>query len=157
MVFLPKYGNPAKPWQRNCKKLLAHIWEKEDVPQQFKDANVVTIWKRKGSKSDCNNYRGISLLAIAGKILGKVLLKRLTSTIIEPVLPESQCGFRANRGTTDMIFCARQIQEKSREQHKDLYMVFIDLTKAFDSINRTGLWSLLAKFGCPSKLINIIK
>ena len=85
-----------------------------------------------------------------------VLLKILTTTIIEPVLSESQCGFRANRGTADMIFCARQIQEKSREQHKDLYMVFIDLTKAFDSINRTGLWSLLAKFGCPSKLTNMI-
>ena len=56
-----------------------------------------------------------------------------------------------------MIFSARQIQEMSREQHKDLYMVFIDLTKAFDSNNRTGLWSLLAKFGCSSKLINIIK
>ena len=123
--------------------LLTHIWEKEDVPQQFKDANIVTIWKRKGSKSDCNNYRGISL-AIAGKILGKVLLKRLTNIIIEPTLPESQCGFRANRGTTDMIFSARQIQEKSREQHRDLYMVFIDLTKAFDSINRAGLWSLRA-------------
>ena len=78
---------------------------------------------------------------MAGKILGKVLLKRLAATIIEPVLPESQCGFRSNRGTTD-IFCARQIQEKSREQHKDLYMVFIDLTKAFDSLNRTGLCSL---------------
>ena len=127
------------------------------VSQQFKDANIVTIWKRKGSKSDCNNYRGISLLAIAGKILGKVLLKRLTNTIIEPTLPESQCGFRANRGTTDMIFSARQIQEKSREQQRDLYMVFIDLTKAFDSINRTGLWSLLSKFGCPSKLTNIIQ
>ena len=36
-------------------------------------------------------------------------------------------------------------------------MVFIDLTKAFDSTNRTGLWSLLAKFGCPSKLANVIK
>ena len=104
--------------------LLAHIWEKEDVPQQFKDANIVTILKRKGSKSDYSNYRGISLLAIAGKILGKVLLKRLTTTIIEPVLPESQCGFRANRGTTDIIFWARQAQEKSREQHKNLYMVF---------------------------------
>ena len=56
-----------------------------------------------------------------------------------------------------MIFCARQIQKKSREQHKDLYMVLIYLTKAFESINRTGLWSILAKFGCPSKLINIIK
>ena len=138
-------GIPAEIWKSSealaeqLHKLLVHIWEKKDVPQQFKDANVVTIWKRKGSRSDCNNYRGISLPAIAGKILGKVLLKRLTSTIIETVLPESQCGFRANCGTTDMIFCARQIQEKSKEQHKDHYMVFIELAMAFDSINRTGL------------------
>ena len=138
-------------------KLLEHIWEKKNVLQQFKDANVVTIWERKGAKRYCNNNRGIPLLVNAGKILGKVLLKRLTSTIIETVLPESQCGFRANRGTTDMIFCARLIQEKSWEQHKDLYVMFIELTKAFDSINRTGLWSLLAKFGCPSKLANVIK
>ena len=116
-------GIPAEIWKSSealaeqMHKLLAHIWEKEDVPQQFKDANVVTIWKRKGSKSDCNNYRGISLLSITGKILGKVLLKNLTTTIIEPVLPESQSGFRENHGTTDMIFCPRPIQEKSREQH----------------------------------------
>ena len=56
-----------------------------------------------------------------------------------------------------MIFYARQIQEKSREQHRDPYMVVIDLTKAFDSTNRTGLWSLLAKSGCPSTLTNVIK
>ena len=62
-------GIPAEKWKSSealaeqLHKLLVHIWEKEDVPQQFKDANVVTIWKRKGSKSDCNNYRGISLLA----------------------------------------------------------------------------------------------
>ena len=70
-------GIPAEIWKSSealaeqLHNLLAHIWEKEDVPQQFKDANIITIWKRKGSKSDCNNYRGISLLAIAGKILGK--------------------------------------------------------------------------------------
>ena len=93
-----------------------------------------TIWISSGEKETAT-ILGESLLAIAGKILGKDLLKRLTTTIIEPVFPESQCGFRANHGTTDMIFCARQILEKSREQHKDLYMVFIGLTKAFDSIN----------------------
>ena len=39
----------------------------------------------------------------------------------------------------DMIFTARQVQEKCREQHQDLLMVFIDLTKAFDSVDRAGL------------------
>jgi len=55
-----------------------------------------------------------------------------------------------------MIFSARQIQEKCREQHRDLYLVFIDLTKAFDSVNRQGLWLILHKIGCPDKFINII-
>ena len=156
-------GIPAEVWKSSeplaeqLYKLLSSIWETEEVPQQFKDANIVTIWKRKGSKSDCSNYRGVSLLAIAGKILGRVLLNRLALNIIEPNLSESQCGFRANRGTTDMVFSARQLQEKCREQNMDLYMAFIDLTKAFDTVSRAGLWSLLAKFGCPSKLVNIIK
>ena len=64
-------GIPAEIWKSSealaeLHNLLAHIWEKEDVTQQFKDVNIVTIWKQKGSKSDCNYYRGISLLAIAG-------------------------------------------------------------------------------------------
>ena len=45
------------------------------------------------------------------------------------IFPETQCGFRAGRGTADMIFTARQLQEKCREQHKDLYAVFVDLLK----------------------------
>ena len=55
----------------------------------------------------------------------------------------------------DMIFTARQIQEKCREQHHDLLMVFIDLTKAFDSVDRAGLWQILLKIGCPQKFVNI--
>jgi len=49
-----------------------------------------------------------------------------------------------------MIFTARQVQEKCREQHQDLYMIFIDLAKAFDSV-REGLWLVLRKieFECP--------
>jgi len=56
-----------------------------------------------------------------------------------------------------MIFSARQIQEKCREQHRDLYVVFIDLTKAFDSVNRQGLWLILHKIGCPDIFISIIR
>ena len=56
------------------------------------------------------------------------------------LLPESQCGFRKNRGTIDMIFTARQLQEKCQEQNVDLYMTFVDLTKAFDTVSREGLW-----------------
>ena len=55
-----------------------------------------------------------------------------------------------------MLFVARQVQEKCREQNLDLYMVFIDLTKAFNSVSRDGLWKLLLKAGCPLRIVNII-
>jgi len=76
-----------------------------------------------------------SLLARASKIAGRVMLNRLTEQLLHKVLPESQCGFRSSRGTADMVFTARQIQEKCREQNQDLYVVFVDLTKAFDTVN----------------------
>ena len=53
-----------------------------------------------------------------------------------------------------MICVLRQLQEKCQEQNKDLYVTFIDLTKAFDTVNRTALWSILEKLGCPQKYSN---
>ena len=50
-----------------------------------------------------------------------------------------------------MIFCLRQLQEKCIEQDRPLYIVFVDFTKAFDTVGRTGLWQLLRKYGCPEK------
>lgn len=85
------------------------------------------------------------------------MLNRLTAHLGDDMLPESQCGFRKQRGTTDMVFTARQLQEKCQEQHRDLYSVFVDLTKAFDTVNRHGLWKVMAKYGCPKKFINLVK
>ena len=56
-----------------------------------------------------------------------------------------------------MIFCLRQLQEKCIEQDRPLYIVFVDFTKAFDTVGRTGLWKLLRKYGCPEKFTSIIE
>ena len=124
---------------RKLTSLLKRMWSEETVPRDFRNANVIHLYKRKGNRAQCDNHRGTSLLASAGKILGRVLLNRLTEQLLDKVLPESQCGFRSRRGTADMVFTARQLQEKCREQHQDLYVVFVDLTKAFDTVNRDGL------------------
>ena len=73
------------------------------------------------------------------------------------VYPVSQCGFRAGRSTIDMIFSVRQLQEKCQEQNKPLFLAFLDLTKAFDLVSRSGLFQLLKKIGCPPKLHSIIE
>ncbi|KAL8591855.1 hypothetical protein ACOMHN_044351 [Nucella lapillus] len=122
----------------------------------MRDANVVTLYKNKGDRSDCNNYRGISHLSIVGKVFARVVLKRL-QVLAEQVYLESQCGFHANRSTTDMIFSLIQLQEKCREQRQPLFVTFIDLTKAFDLVSRDGLFKILPKIGCPPRLLSIIR
>ena len=57
----------------------------------------------------------------------------------------------------DMIFCFRQLQEKCIKQDRPLYMVFVDFSKAFDAVGRTGLWQVLRKYGCPEKFASIIE
>ena len=136
-------------------ELLCLCWENGYIPQDMRDAITVTLYKNKGDCSDCNNYRGISLLSIAGKAFARVSLSRLQK-LASRVYPESQCGFRPGRSTTDMIFSLRQMQEKCREQQMPLYIAFIDLTKAFDLVSRKGLLEILKKIGCPPRLLKII-
>ena len=138
-------------------ELLQQSWEAGTVPQDFKDANIIHLYKNKGDRASCDNHRGISLLSIAGKIMARVILNRITYHLLDSVVSESQCGFRSNRGTIDMIFAVRQLQEKCREQNQNLYILFVDLTKAFDTVSREGLWAILAKLGCPPQLIKITR
>ena len=73
-------------------------------------------------------------------IRARVLLNQLNEHLEQSgLLPESHCGFRKDRGTIDMIFTARQLQEKCQKQNVDLYMTFVDLTKAFETVSREGL------------------
>ncbi|BHF72107.1 hypothetical protein SprV_0401517000 [Sparganum proliferum] len=155
---------PAEVYKHGCPQLMDHLtalfqemWRQGEVPQDFKDATIVHLYKRKGNRQICDNHRGISLLNIAGKIFARILLNRLNNHLEQGLLPESQCGFRRHRGTTDMIFAARQLQEKCQEMRTHLYSTFVDLTKTFDTVNREGLWKIMQKFGCPERFIAIVR
>ena len=56
-----------------------------------------------------------------------------------------------------MAFAARQLQEKCQEQNSNLYLTYVDLTKAFDMVSRDGLWRIIAKYGCLEKFITIFR
>src|SRR5207247_7711911 len=118
------YKNGGCALVQRLHDLFLKIWQDGDVPQDFKDATIVTIYKKKGSKAECGNYRGISLLCVAGKILTKILFLRLLNNVAHHSLPESQCDFRSNRGTADMIFAARQLQ-KNAENKTRTYTPFL--------------------------------
>ena len=137
-------------------ELFLCCWEQGKLPQDLRDAVIITLYKNKGVNSDCSNYRDITLLSIPGKILARVLPNRLVPSIAADHIPESQCGFRAKRSTTDMVFSLRQLQEKCREQNKGLYITFVDLTKAFDTVSRKGLWLIMKRLGCPQKFLTMV-
>nr|VZI39374.1 unnamed protein product [Spirometra erinaceieuropaei] len=150
-----KHGGPLL--MHHLTALFQEMWRQGEVPQDFKDATTVHLYKRKGNRQVCDNHRGISLLNIAGKIFARILLNRLNIHLEQGLLPESQCGFRRHRGTTDMIFAARQLQEKCQEMRTHLYSTFVDLTKAFDTVNREGLWKIMQKFGCPERFTQMVR
>ena len=101
---------------------------------------------------------GISLVAHAGKILLKIIARRLGEYCERVgILPEEQSGFRPNRSATDMMFMILRLQELARKKQIPLYVCLIDLTKAYDSVDRTLLRTVLARFGVPHKIISVIR
>lgn len=138
-------------------QLFLLMWQQKTIPQDLKDASIIHLYKRRGNRQACDNHRGKCLLCIAGKILARILMNRLTTYLDQGLLPESQCAFRKERGTVDMVFPARQLQEKRQEQNSDLFFTFVDLTKAFYTVCREGLWKVMTKYGWPRKFISMVK
>ena len=91
-------------------KLITSIWNKEELPEEWKESIIAPIYK-KGYKTNCSNYRGVSLLPTMYKILSNILLSRLTQ-YAEEIIGGRQCGFQHNRSATDHILCICQILEK---------------------------------------------
>ena len=112
---------------------------------------------KKGSRTSCDNYRGIALLSVPGKVFAKAILNRLKPRA-EQLLRESQCSFRRGRGCADQLFSLRMLMEKAREYHQPIYVCFIDLKKAYDSVHRESLWHILQHSYClPPKLLSIMR
>uniref|UniRef100_W5NA41 Reverse transcriptase domain-containing protein n=1 Tax=Lepisosteus oculatus TaxID=7918 RepID=W5NA41_LEPOC len=107
---------------------------------------------KKGVARDCCNYRNIALIPHASKVLLKIVQQRL-HPIIEAELPDSQAGFKRGRGTPDHITNLLWIMEKC----KNIYICFINYSKAFDCIEHDKLWKALQELGVPAHLIQLIR
>ena len=139
-------------------EIIVTVWMTGEVPQEWKDATINVLHQKK-DRTECRNYRDLSLVAHAGKVLLKIVGNRLDDFCEEGrILPEGQCGFRPQRSTTDMMFVVRRLQELGRTtSNTSLEICFIDLAKAYDSVDRVLLWEALARLGDPPRMIKIIR
>ena len=125
-------------------------------PENWSEAIIQPLFK-KGDPENPDNYRGISLLSICSKLYSYILNKRLTCWIDENnLLSETQAGFRKTYSTTDNLFTLLAVIQKQLLCHKKLYVAFIDFRKAFDSVIRTKLWTILRKNGLKRKMYQAI-
>ena len=95
-------------------ELFNKIIDKNQMPQKWETGMVINIHK-KGTKSKCENYRGITLLSTAYKLFTNIIKNRLNGHVEEEMV-EEQCGFRKGHSCTDAIFTLQQIIEKSQTQ-----------------------------------------
>ena len=98
----------------------------------------MSLYKGKGDKCECRNSRGISLLSVVGTLFGRVLVKRVRAET-ECAIGEEQCEFREGRGCMNQVFAVRQVCEKYLANGKDVFWAFMDLEKAYDTIDQHGV------------------
>jgi len=139
-------------------KLCNTIWRTMKWPEQWTQAILVLLPKTSDLK-ECTNYRTISLLSHASKVLLIIILNRLKNKS-EMELPNEQAGFRPGRGTRDLLVNIQILIKKvNATQNSVLFLMFVDYTKAFDMVSHPKLFKVLLEIGAPrmSWIHNVLK
>ena len=114
------------------------------VPSCWKMAEVRAIYKQKGSKTDPNNYRPISVLPILGRTLEKLIATQLYNYCDEhKILPPEEFGFRRHSSCEMALFAATDSWMKSVDKGSYAGALLVDLSKAFDTfptVGTSGYW-----------------
>eukprot|EP00745_Piridium_sociabile_P043608 TRINITY_DN8944_c0_g1_i10.p1 TRINITY_DN8944_c0_g1~~TRINITY_DN8944_c0_g1_i10.p1 ORF type:complete len:1137 (-),score=123.12 TRINITY_DN8944_c0_g1_i10:208-3198(-) len=126
-------------------------------PLKWSEAIIVPLHK-KGDTNIPDNYRGISLLSVLSKVFTHIMNDRLTLWAEQNgIICEAQAGFRKGRSTVDHIFTLNAVIEKHLLKNKKLYVAFIDFKKAYDTVNRNVLWTVLLRAGVQGRMLKMIQ
>ena len=126
-------------------------------PSIFKTGKIIPIYK-KDNKECIENYRPVSILPLFGKIFEKVIYKRLYNFFTSKgVLTDSQFGFRKGHSTTHALHKSIDSVTKSLASNKHVLGIFIDLSKAFDTLDHDILLNKLNSYGIRGTALTLLK
>jgi len=137
MKYQPNYGSIQGKKRDILFKMVEKTYREGIVPKDFTQSRTILIPK-KGNPTEFKNYRTISLFTHASKILLNIIKNKIRKKT-EINLGEDQFGFRQKMGTRESILALRTIVERRLNMNRNTYIGFINLEKAFDTVN----WNLL--------------
>ena len=139
-------------------KYFNQILDSGILPECWLTGIIKPIYKGKGDNADVNSYRPITLLSCFGKLFTSILNTRLKIFLENNnILTPAQAGFRKNFSVIDNIFVIQTLIDLLKVSKKKLYCVFVDFTKAFDTVWRAGLWHKMMKTGISGRFLDIVK
>ena len=114
--------------------LFNKFFDESIFPSSWEEGIIIPIFK-KGEHTDPNNYRGITLLSILGKVFTIILNKRLTKwSESNKIISENQAGFRKGYQTFDHIFPLQTLAKQYMNKKQKLFVCFVDFKKAYDLV-----------------------
>ena len=137
--------------------LFNYVWMKGEYPDKWSEGVIQPLHK-KGSYNEPDNYRKLTLMACMGKIFEAILNKRLVfqseaTGIVDP----NQFGFTQGCRTSDNVFIIDSLISYQKSLRKNLFITFIDFSKAFDFVNRSFLYFKMIKKGFGGRLVKVIR
>ena len=126
------------PMAEDLRQLFDHVWTSEDIHEDWRKGIILPLFKGKGSKTECGNYRGITLLSVPGKVFAHVLPNRIKPLLLSKRRQE-QSGFTPGRSTVDWILTLNILAQTRREFHKPFFAAYVDLKAVFYSVDRQEL------------------
>ena len=133
------------------------ILETGIIPESWLEGVIKPIYKRTGDPKQPENYRPITILSCFGKLFTAILNHKLNNFLKHNnILKENQAGFRSGYSTVDHIFTLHVFTELLKRKKKKLFCLFVDYSKAFDSVWRVGLWMKLLGSGINGNIFRVI-
>jgi len=150
-----KYGGLAL--QEAVLKLFCKIRTVESIPSEWYEGLVKPLFKE-GSKEILSNYRGITISSVIYKVLVRIIEKQSMSYLEDHnVFGDSQGAFRKNRRCEDHIYSLKGICTVRKNKKQNTFLAFLDVSKAFDTIDRVKLFSYIWEKGIQGKAWRMIR
>ncbi len=138
----------------HIRKQMNKISNTEEIPDQWQEGEIKRLYKGKGNKGKCSAERGITLASNFGKLYERVINNRVLKEI---KIPDAQAGGKKGRATTDHLLIIKDIIQMAKNKRKPLYIIFLDVTKAYDKAWLDAIMYVMEKEGLKSKHWSIVR